>query len=141
MSRSDVSIIVSLYIRGPDLDPDIVTKRLGIVPSRTQRNGETRTTSSNRDYVTKLGLWALISNIKSNLVNENLRDLIKSLPTQSDFISGIPGAQEAYFDVFIASEADDAAEGGCEFEISADVIAGLSKFGLPVRFSFAVVKE
>lgn len=141
MSRSEDKVIVALYIRGVDLDPDLVTKRLGIAPSRTQRRGETRTTSTNRDYVTKLGLWALISDIKSNTVNDNLRNLITLLSTQSDLISGIPGVQEAYFDLFIASEVDDHGNGDCAFEITADVIANLSKFGLPVRFSLAVVKE
>lgn len=34
-------LIVGLYIRGADLDPDLVTKRLGIVPSRSQQKGET----------------------------------------------------------------------------------------------------
>ena len=62
-------LIVGLYIRGADLDPDLVTKRLGIVPSRSQQKGETRATPTNRDYVTKVGLWGLISDLVFNCVS------------------------------------------------------------------------
>lgn len=134
-------IIVALYIRGQDLDPDLVTKQLGIAPSRFQHKGEVRKTSTNRDYVTKIGLWCLISYLDSQLVNEHIENLALKIGATASLIRGIPEVQQAYFDVFIATESDIDGEGGCEFELSDDTLAMVSKIGLPVRFTVSVVRE
>lgn len=75
------------------------------------------------------------------LVNEHIAYLTSKLGATASGIRGIPGVNEAYFDVFVATKADVDGEGSSEFELSHDTLAVLSKIGLPVRFTVAVVRE
>lgn len=55
-------------------------------------------------------------------------------------LAGIPGVEDAYVDVFIATKSRNDGGGTCEFELSAQNIASVRELGLPVRFTVAVVK-
>ena len=48
----------SVYLRGENLNPEYVTSIIGLLPSKSQLNGEERTTSTNKKYKTKIGVWA-----------------------------------------------------------------------------------
>ena len=46
-----------------------------------------------------------------------------------------------FLDVFIAIDADTDGGGTCEFELTPQDVAELTRLGLPVRFTVTVVKE
>lgn len=50
-----------LRVYGDDLDPAVITARLGILPTSFQKNGEVRTNSLGRQRTIKIGGWFLSS--------------------------------------------------------------------------------
>lgn len=56
-----VDTSVSLYFYGDDLDPDAVTRALGVAPSRCGRKGELVVGTAGRSRVVKTGYWRLQS--------------------------------------------------------------------------------
>ena len=49
---------VTLRVSAPDLDPDSITRRLGVSPSFAARRGDRRP-SKDREIVQKVGIWLL----------------------------------------------------------------------------------
>ena len=92
---TDLKIIVALYIRGDDLDPNTVTSELNVAPSRLQRKGERKITSSNREYIVKTGMWGLIANSDTNLLCDHIASLTSGITLDADAINAalnpIPG--------------------------------------------------
>lgn len=68
-------ITVGLYIRGDLIDPQDVTRRLGINPSRSHFKGEIKKTRSGTEYSEKTGFWTLIADINSTLLDEHIAKL------------------------------------------------------------------
>lgn len=141
MKTDDYKVIVALYLRGEDLAPDSVTTALGINPSRSQRKGEKRVTSTNREYVTKIGMWGLISDADSNLIADHITRLASLVKLDANALCGVAGVQEAYIDIFVAAIANEDGEGSCEFELSPDNLTDLERMGLPVRLTVTLGKE
>ena len=135
------NITVGLYLRGDDLDPALVSKVLGMSPSRSQRKGEKRVTSTNKEYTTRIGLWALFSETDSNVLSDHFAQLVLKLGTNGDTLRNIPGVEEAYFDVFMARTADEDGGGTFEFDFDAEQLAAISNFGISIKFEIAVVRE
>jgi hypothetical protein len=141
MKADDYKIIVALYLRGEDLDPDAVTKTLGISPSRFQRKGEKKVTSTNHEYVAKIGMWGLIADSDSYLLGDHITQLASSIAVGGDVLSSLTGVQEAYVDIFVAATADEDGDGTCEFELSKENLVALERMGLPVRLTVTLGKE
>lgn len=144
MKSDDCKIIVGLYLRGDDLDPMIVSKRLGIIPSRSQYRGEEKATSTKKKYIAKIGLWALIEESDTSdpsRLSVHINHLTSKVNIGESTIYGIDGVQEAYIDVFIAKNSDEDGEGTCEFELSKENITALQTSGLPIRFTVSFTKS
>lgn len=138
---TDLKIIVALYIRGDDLDPNTVTSELNVAPSRLQRKGERKITSSNREYIVKTGMWGLIANSDTNLLCDHIASLTSGITLDADAIFRLPGVEEAFIDVFVAAIGEEDGEGSCEFELTKDNVAALEQLRLPVRFSVSIGKD
>ncbi|SEA75030.1 protein of unknown function [Nitrosospira multiformis] len=133
-------IIVTLYLRGDDLDPEVVTKKLGIRPSRFQRKGEKKVTSTKHEYLAKMGTWGLIADSESCLLADHITALASNIVADGDVLIKLPGVQEAYIDIFIAPTAGQ--DGGTrELELSKENLTQLARMGLPVRLTISHVKE
>jgi hypothetical protein len=130
-------ISVGLYLRGDELDPKFISKKLGVIPSESQYKGEEKITSTNHKYITKIGVWALISESESDscIVADHIDQLTSKIISKKVSITELAGVQEAYVDVFIAADADDKGECTCEFQLIKENIEALERLGLPVRFT------
>jgi hypothetical protein len=60
-----------LRIYGDTLDPDAITKSIGILPSSSQRRGEVRSGFRNRQRIVSVGGWFLSS--EGNVESRDLR--------------------------------------------------------------------
>ncbi len=134
MTSSDKKVIASLYLKGVDLDPQEITRTLGVGPTTSHGCGEVHKTSSGRDFVTKTGLWGLVVDCDPAEVADVLEALLMRLGKQPALMN-LPGVQEAYFDVFIALSSDEDGEGTCAMELTSAQLSELSHFELPVRFT------
>lgn len=133
-------IDVSLYLRGENLDPDVVSRTTGISPSSSQRKGEVKRASTELEYVTQMGVWELTSESNSLNLCEHISELMGKVRKSPETFLSIEGVEEAFIDIFISTH--DSGEGATyELELSSDNILALSQLNIPVHLTFAVVKE
>jgi hypothetical protein len=140
MNNMDMKIDVSVYLRGDSLDPVTVSALLGIEPSKSQRKGERRTTSSNREVTAKIGVWAIVADASSSGLQAVLDEITTRFRDNRLNLSKITGVEEAYVDVFVAIDAEADGGGTCNFQLSKENVSALDALGLPVRFTVSVIK-
>lgn len=140
MTESACKIEVAIYLRGVNLDPVYVSSVLGLEPSKSQFKGEKRRTSTGKDFVTGIGLWALTVEADSNNLSALIGELGLGVENRGVSFAHIAGVEEAYLDVFMAVDADDDGGGTCTFQLSEESVSALHGLGLPVRFTVAVVR-
>jgi hypothetical protein len=86
---------VSLRISGDDLDPEIVTSRLGIAPSSTGRKGEPAGPRSTRIY--PRSFWLLDgASPRSRNADEPIGKLVDRLPTKSEVWRSLASDHKAH---------------------------------------------
>lgn len=141
MIEKDYKIIVALYLRGDNLDPEVISNTIGIIPTESQYKGQKNITSTNREFYSKIGMWALVADSVSYNVADHINWLVSQIGKCGNTLRSINGVDEAYVDIFIAAKADEDGEGACNFELDAEMFAALAKLELPVRFSVEVVNE
>jgi hypothetical protein len=131
---------VSVYLKGDDLDPQVITSQLGIEPTQCHRKGYKWITSSGKEVTERTGLWVLsarasddVSSALHEISSKMRMDKIKPLQTL--------GIEDAFIDVFMASDAEDDGGGTIEFYLDAKSIAAISELELPVQFTIAVVRQ
>jgi hypothetical protein len=141
MTEKDYKIIVALYLRGDSLDPELISNTIGIIPTKSKYKGQKNITSTNREFYSKIGMWALIADSVSYNVADHINSLVLQIGKCGNTLRGISGVDDAYVDIFIAARADEDGEGTCNFELDVEMLASLAKLELPVRFSVGVVNE
>ena len=141
MSISDKKVVVSLYLKGHDLNPQEITEALGVTPSVSHGRGEAQRTSSGREFVTKTGVWGLVIDKDPAEVSDVVASLIATLGQQEGVVfAKLRQVQEAYFDIFVAADSDEDGEGTCEMEFTDLQVKALSQYGLPIRFTVSMGK-
>ena len=124
--------MVTLYFRGADLKPELITKRLKVSPTDTRRKGEQRFERHGRIYINPTGIWALETTTTSKLLSDHIDELTSKLK-KSKKINDIAGAEEIFIDVFLCFERTKDSE-SYEFTLTERNIKELDRLGLPVRF-------
>ena len=141
MMEPDYLFDVAIYLRGDGLGPTHVSTVLGITPSKSQYKGQKKITSTNQVIVANIGLWALVAETKSSDLPVHIQELASKIGDRGPILTGIAGVEEAYVDVFVAVDAGDDGGGTCEFQLNPENVRALDRFGMPVRFTVAVVRK
>jgi len=71
---------VRLRIFGDALDPDEITRLLGVAPTGCARKGDTRRTASGQEVVARSGSWWLDADLSGDL-NSQIDALLTKLPS------------------------------------------------------------
>lgn len=71
---------VGLRIFGDALDPEEITRLLGVAPTSCAHKGDTRRTSPGREVVARSGSWRLDADLSGNL-NTQIGALLTKLPS------------------------------------------------------------
>jgi hypothetical protein len=135
---------VGLYLHGENLDPEEISKILGVFPSRVHRKGDKNISpKTGREYVPwKQGLWKLVLNRNHAEVTNVMTELLTALGKVDLTLTSLPGVQNAYFDVFISGMTNRNLEGRtCEFELEGQQLAALARFGVPIQFTTVMYLE
>lgn len=140
MNADDLQLIVALYVRGDALDPELVTKHLGVEPTKAQKKGQEFIASSGREFAAKNGLWSLVSKSESTSLDRHLAELLSGLGGCKG-IDSIPGVEDAYIDVFVALVSDKDGEAKCALSVDPATLDGLAMLGLPLRISMTAGPE
>lgn len=142
MSSDNVLHEVSVYLKGDNLVPEVLTARLGIEPSRSHKRGDKSTTPTGKEIVKQTGLWKFGIHTKSPI---DLPSLLESIGTKlllrEVVLADLPGVEEAYIDIFIAKGANEGGGGTCEFHLNRASLNALGKLDLPVQFTVAITGE
>lgn len=140
MKPEEPKLIVAIYLTGEQLDPKLVTRVIGVQPSRKQTKGERQITSTGHEFTVTLGLWALVVEFDSPSLDAHLAQLVGSLPS-GVALSSIVGVEDAYVDVFVALASNLDGDAKCELGISPTVLKPLAGLGLPIRISVAAGRD
>jgi hypothetical protein len=141
MTEKDRNIIVAIYLRGDKLDPEFISETIDIIPSRSQYNGQKNITSTNREFSSKIGMWALIADTASFDVDDHINRLLLQIGKCGNTLRNINGVDDAYVDIFIAAKADKHGDLTCNFELREATIMALAKLELPVHFTVGIINE
>lgn len=139
MTESDYKITVAVYLRGDSLDPVFISNVIGVNPTRSQYKGQKNLTSTNREFLSKIGMWSLVSESCSSKISDHVNDLFSQIGGCELVLSSISGVDEAYVDIFIASTTDGANDASCDFDLNEAALSALATLALPVRFSVNMV--
>jgi hypothetical protein len=93
-------IIVSLYINGDDLDPNLVTQKLQLLPTRIKKKGTIHVSSTGNKRVDKSGSWCLEIKQKSLRVEDHIQDLLDKLK-HIDIIPDFKDMEDIYLDILV----------------------------------------
>jgi hypothetical protein len=115
---------VGLRIFGDALDPDEVTRLLGIAPTGCAHKGDTHRTASGREVVARSGSWRLDADLSGNL-NTQIGALLTKLPSDPTIWRELTEHYEC--DVFCGLFMRDGNEG---VELSPEVMSMLGVRGL-----------
>lgn len=120
-------IQVSIYLRGHQLNPEKVTRLLGIQPSFSQTKG--KLTPGSNKHIARIGVWALKIKSESRPISELIDELFVQIgnPTQLDKIEGV---EDAHLDIFFAQDDDDSTKETVEFALTKNQILKMSQLGL-----------
>lgn len=125
--------MVTLYFRGENLEPDSITKSLGIKPTEYRKKGEKRNGKDGRSYINPTGIWALQTTTTSITLADHISELkfiIKDLKELDD----LHGIDEAFIDIFVCYKRTEHSD-SYEFSLTKKNIEDLNSLGLPIQFT------
>jgi hypothetical protein len=134
MKQSTPLVDVVLYLRGHDLDPQLVTFNLGVEGSKMRLKGEKWRTSTNHEVIAKIGLWTLSSNNKFFSLSENISWLKEKLQFAKCMPKNILGVEQVELSVFIALASDDEGDGNFESALTEQDIIWIRNIGAAMSF-------
>jgi len=94
----------SLFLRGDDLKPEIISERLGISSDRQQTRGEEHTSKSGKSVIRRIGLWQIEVSERTLEIDSLVSAVLSRVPIVDGGLSALPSVQEAYLDLFVAEE-------------------------------------
>lgn len=130
---SDYEFTMSLRIRHPDIDPDVITQTLGLHPQHTWRAGDERKSSAgdvlDGTYHESYWVCALMPQPKLSTeqvgLESELQQVLSVLRRSADFLQSLQqggGAIEVYVSIFAREE--------FRIDLLAEVAALLGRLGI-----------
>ncbi|GAB2583966.1 hypothetical protein ISP15_08630 [Dyella jejuensis] len=134
-------IQVSLYLKGKNLIPEAITEKTNIQPDITALCGTKKVPGRENSAVYKTSIWG-IRVISRESPSECIRSFLRKIKGSEIFFANAPGIDEAYIDFFYSKAVDiDQLNDAVEFEFESDLLEGLKKIGVPVRFTISNIKR
>ena len=130
---------VSVYMKGDALDPDVLTRMLGVQPTKAHRRGHVRQTSHGTEIVENTGLWSLTLRDHDAEVAPLIAELDRIASAGGCPVVSLPGVQFAFVDVLLIAETQD--RGGATLQTTLDpkALSALLRLGVDVELTFAAV--
>ena len=136
----EYTIGVAIYIRGYDLDPDIITSAIDTIPSSSGRKGDKFV--NGKKYTKKIGHWSLKSTLESQNISDHIIDLLSMIKNRDVSIVDLPGVYEGFLDIFMARVIKDDERGGdCEFMLTPAALAALARSGLSLSVTTCIISN
>lgn len=127
-------IRLSLRLWGEDLDPDEVTRSIGLAPTRSYRKGYTKELSSGEKTAPKkLGMWGY-EKISENSFETDLADFVDEFKGKDLF--SVEGVQIAILDLYFnVSDENSALLTTYEYRLESSAMKLITSLGADVRIT------
>lgn len=121
--------LVSLAIYGDSFEPDTITERLGLTPTRCGRKGDIRTSPHVKDLPPRRNSFWLLTSPLADLkpLQDHLVWLIDQLEPRREVLEELT---KEYKVRFICGFSSGNGQGGCTFDPT--LLSRLSSFGIPL---------
>lgn len=140
MSETKLWLYVGIVLKGDNLNPEYITKELGVQPTEAHHKGKERITSTNKKFITKTGVWIYNLGLESSVLSKHM-SMLAEIFRKSDLSTlDTIDSQESYIDVLLISEVDKSGGMTLEFDIPKDCFDILKQLGLPVHFTSTFVQ-
>jgi len=136
----EFAISCGIYLRGEDLDPDVITATLGIEPTSATKRGDVRHTSSGRQIVARLGLWKYIVYADAAKFEPTFEEVLSIFSAVKIDLKSLPGVTDAVFDIFGTGYRTASSDAGY-FSVSAEQIQRLSELNLSLDTHISIFDE
>ena len=129
--------IASLCLYGDNLDPVIVTRRMGMAPSDSSKRGGTHKAKSGKMRTARTGMWILHSGeeVKSDDISDHIGWLLSRIPNSVADLREIDGVERATISCCILI--DEEVTG---LTIPTDTMKRCIQHGTPVEFEMFDVR-
>lgn len=135
---SDLSWNVTLYFRGQDLDPGVITKTLGFAPTRSRQRGKLEISSSGREVHPKVGVWAWAVQSEDADLGVHVAMLSRRLAGAGD-LRNIDNVEDAFIDVHLVSTREADRDGQAFWSMSPQLLRRMAELQLPVNWTIDIV--
>jgi hypothetical protein len=126
------STVATFWLRGERLDPDVITRVMGIEPNRADRRGEPR--ASNPQYKHRTGAWTLESeNVLSredDHLDDHLRWLLDRLEPRAPALAEVVADQGLDVEFWCVVWMDGP---NCDFALPPETIGRVAALGAALR--------
>jgi hypothetical protein len=131
-------ISVSIFLKGDQLDPDFVSKELGLLPDSSRRKGDVRCSKKPgaKSYTAKTGIWVLKSRDHIDTQNTGkevvriVDEVLQKFHERQRPLNEISGVEEAFLDIFVDEHETEVADIWTEFFLSREQILRFGQLGL-----------
>jgi hypothetical protein len=130
-------ISITLRFTGDLLDPEEITSILDVIPHVSRRKGDVRIYSSQKEVVSKFGLWEWRSKDSSETLAITAHiDRLKSVFEHAyDLFPNLPNVKNSWVDICIVGSEVEGADSSVSFLLDKESMVKLSEIGLPVEFT------
>jgi hypothetical protein len=119
---------LTLSVQGIELDPDALTSRLGVTPTRTQRRGEP--VGKGRDETFTAGLWSLELRVEApEEADAVISRLLAMLPEDGAFWAGLQSSYRVRLNLMLVVK-----HWNRGFQLSASLLQEIARRGLALEF-------
>lgn len=131
MTTTAPLIEVALYLRGDRLEPEAISRLIGMSPSREFRKGQLH--GKNDRFSAPVGLWVYSIKIDSIGVAEYVDQLIAKFAAIGICLSDLDGVEDAFVDILICRDNISGQVESTSVELTREQIKELGKLGLGVQ--------
>jgi hypothetical protein len=132
-------ITVSLYIKGDNLDPNLVTQKLQLLPTRTKKKGNIYVNLTGNKRTDKNGSWCLEIEQKSLRVEEHIQDLLNKLK-HIDTIPDFKDMEDIYLDILVVLN-KNIKNNEYSFNIDHSMLKNIYLLGIPIQTTISYIEE
>jgi hypothetical protein len=134
-------MFLTLRIRGDHLNPDEVTRILGVSPHASWRKGDRHVTRPNKEVVRRYGVWDWASKDESGAltVDGHVARLRSTFQHAIERLPQLPDVESAWIDLHVVVGDEDEAVSNLSFLMGTEAISTLSGIGLPMEVTVDIL--
>lgn len=140
MTKSEKTGSVSIYFHGANLDPENVTRFLGVKPDAHWKAGAERSLANSATARARTGMWTLSISLMTYNVSEALAKLVDALGNNFPDVLSLPGIESGYVDIFVCISRDQS-DAGYTLRLANGDISSIAAAGLDVQATVSVDED